>query len=610
MSNHNNHTNHENDPAPKITFSVFGFFLFTLAILAGFGYLGWRAGFIPFLPPPPGAVQQPLTAATPTAPFSPTQPAEAPPTITPDPDPAIPTPQPLIQPVSEAEIPGILVLSLSEAGYYHLFAYHPENFPLTRITYGEWHDLDPAISPDGSQIAFSSNRGGQYDIYLLNVLTGQTSQLTNDLAYDGHPAWSSDGLWLAYEKYQSTNLDIYIQALGTESGEIRVTTAPAADFAPAWQPNSRLLAFTSSRNRALDILIADTENIGGEGSISYHTQNVTANQSRPVWSRDGSALGWTAPLGGYPTMMLSNYPGRAAAAAPFTAAELHQWDPTGTFLLTIQNIDDQPFLAILDAANHTYRLLPQGLSGQVNGISWGHSLFSQTLPGEIQTASRQNPTTPWRKDLIASPGALYGRQNLIDLPDIQAPHAALNALAIEPFFALKDRAQAETGWDVLSDLENMFVSISESLPPGRQNDWLFTGRAFALSPALIDYDYMTIVKETSGAGTLWRVYLRPLQQDGSMGRPLETFPWDFDARFSGSATAYEQGGQPYNEIPAGYWVDFTFLAQEYGWERFTALSNWQSYYQGARFNVFAITSGLTWEQAMLQVWPPEVFQTP
>ncbi|HKJ26860.1 MAG TPA: hypothetical protein VJ965_04400, partial [Anaerolineales bacterium] len=570
--------------------------------------LGWRAGMFPFLPSPGVSEYQPALPVadtpTPTEAAADDQTTDQPQTETPLPN----QEPPPIQTVQPGEIPGIIVLSLSEAGYFHLFAYHPENFPVTRLTYGDWHDIHPAVSPDGAKIAFSSNRSGVYDIYLLDVLTGQTTQVTDDPAYDGHPAWSSDGLWLAYEKYQNDNLDIYMQALSANSGEIRVTTHAAQDFAPAWRPESRLLAFTSARNHKLDILIADTENINADGNPAYYTQNVTADQHSPVWSPDGQTLSWTVSQAGYPSVYRSDYPAGALNAAPVTAGELHQWSPDGNFLLAVQNIDDQYFLAILNAEGQTYRLLPQGLTGQIDGISWGNSLFSANLPGEMSTASQATPQAPWRTDLVPSAGALYGRQNLIDIPSVEAPHAALNALAVEPFFALKDRAQAETGWDVLSDLENMFVLISESLPPGRENDWLFTGRAFALSPALIDYEYMAVTKEVYGTETSWRVYLKPLQQDGSMGQPLTTFPWDFDARFSGSSTAYEQGGQPYEEIPAGYWVDFTFLAAEYGWERQTALSNWQSYYQGARFNTFAITSGLTWEDAMLQVWPPEVFQ--
>ena len=43
----------------------------------------------------------------------------------------------------------IVAPALSEAGYFHLFAYNPETFPITRLSYGNWHDIDPAVSPDG-----------------------------------------------------------------------------------------------------------------------------------------------------------------------------------------------------------------------------------------------------------------------------------------------------------------------------------------------------------------------------------------------------------------------------------------------------------------------------
>ncbi len=88
-----------------------------------------------------------------------------------------------------------------------------------------------------------------------------------------------------------------------------------------------------------------------------------------------------------------------------------------------------------------------------------------------------------------------------------------------------------------------------SLPPGRQNDWLYTGRAFALNPVLIDYEYMLVVKEEFGPDTYWRIFLKPLDQSGEMGMPLTQFPWDFDARFSGSPAAYENGGDSLSGDP-------------------------------------------------------------
>jgi hypothetical protein len=57
-------------------------------------------------------------------------------------------------------------------------------------------------------------------------------------------------------------------------------------------------------------------------------------------------------------------------------------------------------------------------------------------------------------------------------------------------------------------------------------------------------------------------------------------------------------------------MDFTALAKAYGWERLPSLSNWQSFFNGTRFNEFVNTSGLNWQTAMLQIYPPEIFETP
>jgi TolB protein len=386
--------------------------------------------------------------------------------------------------------------------------------------------------------------------------------------------------------------------------EVRITTHPGPDFDPDWQPGSSLIAFASARNAAVDIFFSTP---GGDAGSQNYTFNQTIDQRSPAWSPDGNTLGWIGSGEGYPTVYRAGQSGQAAHAKSITPAVEHAWDPTGDYLLCLQTLGDTTWISIQRADDLRYRLLPTALSGQVNGIDWGINALPANLPTGIADADRVQPSAPWLDELIPSAGALSGRQNLIDLPGIKAPHPALTGLAVQPFFALRDRANTDLGWDVLSDLENLFVSITEPLPPGRQNDWLYTGRAFALNPVLIDYEYMLVVREEFGPDTYWRVFLKPLDQSGKMGEPLTAFPWDFDARFSGSPTAYENGGEPTMEIPGGYWVDFSTLAINYGWERTPALITWQSYIQGARFNVFAITSGLDWEDAMLQIWPPEIF---
>jgi len=587
----------------RVSFSPFGFSVFLLVILAGFGFLSWQAGYLDAILPGAANPTQVSTQADTEEPTPSTLPISTPtPTQMVVAQPEIPT----LPPATNGTLPGLIVFSMSEAGYFHLFAYHPETLPITRLTYGEWDDLQPAISPDGTQIAFTSNRSGHWDLYLLDLTTGETTQFTDDLDYNGHPAWSSDGLWLAYDKYQDSNLDIFIKPVVADIPETRMTTHPAQDFQPAWQPGSTTIAFTSTRTGSQDIFLLDTNQ---PGSDQNYTINRTVNQTLPAWTPDGLRILWTEPVSGYPALFSAESTQEAALSTPSINANLFDYDPSGNYIVSVQNTLDRYYLSIRDSRDYHYILLPTLFPGMIEEVSWGQNLLPGVLPGELKQAAQAQPQTPWKNQLVPSTGALYGRQNIIDLPDIKAPHPALSALAIEPFFALKDRLILALGWDVLSDLENMFVSISEPLPPGRSNDWLYTGRAFALNPVLIDYEYMAVVREEYGSEIYWRVYLKPLDQSGNQGRPLSQFLWDFDARYSGSPSAYEAGGEQLSEIPAGYWVDFTTLAQEYGWERQSALSNWQSYYQAARFNVFAITSGLTWEDAMLQIWPPEVFQS-
>ena len=195
------------------------------------------------------------------------------------------------------------------------------------------------------------------------------------------------------------------------------------------------------------------------------------------------------------------------------------------------------------------------------------------------------------------------------LKGVQAPYPQLHELAYDSFQALRAQVARETGWDALASLENAYVPLTTPLEPGLGEDWLYTGRAFTLNPALIQAGWMAIIREDFGQETYWRIYLRTTAQDGSQGTPLTQVPWDFNAR-TGDPLSYENGGRLAGSIPSGYWFDLTSLAIQYGWERLPALTDWRTYYAGARFNELAFTQGLDWRTAMLQLYPPKFLITP
>jgi TolB protein len=148
------------------------------------------------------------------------------------------------------------------------------------------------------------------------------------------------------------------------------------------------------------------------------------------------------------------------------------------------------------------------------------------------------------------------------------------------------------------------------MPPKEAFSWLRTGRSFAISRSAISKGWLVVVPDATGPSDFWRLYVRTALQDGTQGEPLRKLPWDFDARSSGTPSAFNSGGQSYNDIPTGYFIDFTQLAAEYGFGRIPSDPDWRTYYFGIHFWEFVCTDGLDWSTAMNELYPTTAFLTP
>ena len=95
-----------------------------------------------------------------------------------------------------------------------LYAIADDGTNLTRLT-GREHDIAPATSPDGSQLAFMSNIDGNWEIYATTThpAGGQVQEptrLTKNSARDGLPTWSPDGRWLAFASDRAGSWAVYV----------------------------------------------------------------------------------------------------------------------------------------------------------------------------------------------------------------------------------------------------------------------------------------------------------------------------------------------------------------------------------------------------------------
>ncbi len=501
---------------------------------------------------------------------------------------------------------GTFFLSLADEGFFHLFAYSPQTLPLTRLTDNAFDDITPAISPNGKWLAFASNRNSYWDLYLLDLSSGNVSRLTDTPEYDAAPSWSPDGAFLAYESYQKGFLSIYIRSVTNSSQVFALTQDSASDTSPAWSPLGRQIAFISNRSGEPEVWIADLDK-SGDGKFIDISKSPQTKESHPAWSPDGLRLAWASsdPASGMTGIYVWDSRKPSSPAIFAGSGDWPVWQDNDHLAMRL-TAPNQAFLAGYTTSG-IVSLPPVLLPGPTNGMAFGNT--TAALPGPFEKITQLTPPALFSSKVTPNPDSLLGRASLISLTGVQAPYPQLNEFAFDSFQALRSQVAKETGWDALASLENAYVPYTTSLDPGMGEDWLYTGRAFTLNPSQILANWMVIVREDFGQETYWRIYLRTTAQDGSQGAPLTEIPWDFGAR-TGDPVAYENGGRLADSIPSGYWVDLTSLAIQYGWERLPALTEWRTYYAGARFNELAYTQGLDWYTAMLQLYSPEFLVTP
>jgi Tol biopolymer transport system component/imidazolonepropionase-like amidohydrolase len=137
--------------------------------------------------------------------------------------------------------------------------------------------VSPALSPDGKQVVFEAVN----QLWLMPI-GGKPKQLTHDKFYKEDPAWSPDGKSIAYSSDKAGTEDLYVMDLASGS-QRRVTTFDrSAEVAAAWSPDGRKLAYQDELGATftIDLVSGDKKQICG----------ALFAPSKPSWSADGKTI--------------------------------------------------------------------------------------------------------------------------------------------------------------------------------------------------------------------------------------------------------------------------------------------------------------------------------
>lgn len=129
------------------------------------------------------------------------------------------------------------------------------------------YDSSPSIAPDGSRIAFRSNRSGSNEIWESDAEGRAAWQLTHvGGALTGTPRWSPDGVRVAFDSRPEGQAEIYTMREG--GSMIRVTNSPAEDVVPSWSRDGRWIYYASNRSGAWQVWRAPSEGGGPEEQVT------------------------------------------------------------------------------------------------------------------------------------------------------------------------------------------------------------------------------------------------------------------------------------------------------------------------------------------------------
>ncbi len=258
---------------------------------------------------------EPSPTARPTATLSPT------PTWPPSPTPPIIVARP---------VPSIAYQS-REAGEQRWSIYVMDSDGGNRVRLGSGQSgflAAPTWSPDGTRLAFVSDRDGHDDIWSMNSDGSDPVNLTPDEAKDHSPAWSPDGEWIAFASVRdSLYWEIYL--MRPDGSEVRRLTwwDDASDLWPSWSPDGTRLVFASKRDGNWEIYIMDRD-----GANLVRLTDHPADDTNPAWSPDGGRIAFVSTRDGFPDIYIMPVVGGEAVnitQAPFSSEHGPTWSPDG-----------------------------------------------------------------------------------------------------------------------------------------------------------------------------------------------------------------------------------------------------------------------------------------
>ena len=153
----------------------------------------------------------------------------------------------------------------------------PPGLPYQQVTTGNWDDLYPEWSPNGNLIAYVSDRGGLWSVWVMDANGSQPRQLTSPSLGAGDPSWSPDSSSIAYWRMDGPYA--YVVVVNVTGGSTFTASGDgdnAVMATPRWSPDgSRLLYYRT--NPSLQLICVDLASLTTQVLASVNGTDTTTS---------------------------------------------------------------------------------------------------------------------------------------------------------------------------------------------------------------------------------------------------------------------------------------------------------------------------------------------